>query len=496
MKKLFLSLILVLGSFLILNAQERPKLVVGIVIDQMRYDYLYRFYEDYGDDGFKRLLNEGFSYENTMINYIQTYTAVGHASIYTGSVPSIHGIAGNDFIRQKTGEWVNNVRDTNYRAVGTDVFYPQVGKVRMRGDEGKCSPKNLLTTTITDELKLATDFKSKVISIAIKDRGAILPAGRTADAAYWFSDNAGKWLTSTFYMEELPDWLKEHNKKEFPKKVSETPQGNTITFEMAYLAIENEQLGKNNITDFLAVSFSTPDIMGHIYGVDSDEIKNSYIKLDKELGEFLKYLDKEIGKDEYLLFLTSDHGCAHNANFLKNHKINAGIFNDREVLKNLNNYLEKKFKQKNIVLSLNNYQVNFNYPNITKIPHEKLITACIEFLENLPSVLYVVEQKKAAQAAIPQVIKECIINGYNREYSGEIQIILKPAYYHADNDLVNTHGTLFPYDTHIPFILYGKGIKQGSSKAQVYITDIAATLAALLKIQMPNGCIGRPTTDF
>jgi predicted AlkP superfamily pyrophosphatase or phosphodiesterase len=232
--------------------------------------------------------------------------------------------------------------------------------------------------------------------------------------------------------------------------------------------------------------------MGHKFGVNSERIKDCYISLDEILGYFLKFLDKEIGKNEYLLFLTSDHGCAHNANFLQKHRINAGIFNDKEVLKNLNSYLEKKFKQKNIVLSLNNYQVNFNYPNITKIPHEKLITECIAFLENLPSVLYVVEQKKAAQAAIPQTIKESIINGYNREYSGEIQIILKPAYYHAKSELENTHGTLFPYDTHIPFILYGKGIKQGSSKKQIFITDIAAILANLLKLQMPNGCIGKP----
>ena len=484
MKKLFLSLVLVLGSwFFALNAQDRPKLVVGIVIDQMRWDYLYRFYEDYGNDGFKRLLNGGFSCENTMLNYIPTYTAVGHASIYTGSVPSIHGIAGNDFIRQKTGEWVNNVRDTNYFSVGIDS----------KEKAGRCSPKNLLTTTITDELKLATNFKSKVIGIALKDRAAILPVGHTADAAYWFDNVFSGWLTSTFYMELYPDWLKKHNGSTiFPKKVDNTPFGNTITFEMARLAIENEQLGKDNVTDFLAISFSTPDIMGHKYGVNSEEIKDCYIELDRDLGPFLEYLDKEIGKNEYLLFLTADHGCAHNANFLKNNKINSGIFNDNEVLKNLNNHLEKKFKQKNIVQSLNSYQVNFNYPNIQKIPHEKLIAECIEFLENLPSVLYAVEQKKAAQAAIPQAIKERIINGYHREYSGEIQIIVKPAYYHADNDLVNTHGTWYPYDSHIPLIFYGWGIEKGASNRRVYITDIAPTLAALLKISMPNGCIGKP----
>jgi len=487
MQKLFISIILIFGSFLALNAQNRPKIVVGIVIDQMRYDYLYRYYESYGDDGFKRLLNGGFSYENTMINYLPTYTAVGHASIYTGTVPSIHGIAGNGFIRQKTGEWVNNVEDITRYAVGIDST----------ANAGKCSPKNLLTTTITDELKLATDFNSIVMGIAIKDRAAILPAGHTANAAYWFCSKSGKWLTSSFYMKKLPNWLKEHNEKTvFPKKVDNTPQGNTITFEMAYLALENEAFGKDSIPDFLTLSFSSPDIIGHNHGVHSEEIKDCYISLDKELGEFLKYLDKKFGKEEYLLFLTADHGCAHNAAFLDSNKINSGIFYEFEILKNLNDYLKKKFKKDDIVLSLNNYQVNFNYPNIQKIPHEKLIDACIEFLEDLPSVHYAVEQKKIAQAPIPQVIKECIINGYNREYSGEIQIILKPAYYALGGGyVVSTHGSWNPYDSHIPFILYGEGIKSGKSTQQVYITDIAATLAELLKIQKPNGCIGRPVYE-
>ena len=486
MKKLFIfSLVLVLCLSCQNSAKqniERPKLVVGIVIDQMRWDYLYRYYDRYGDEGFKRLLNGGFSCENTMLNYIPTYTAVGHASIYSGSVPSINGIAGNDFIHQKTGKWVNCVKDTTCFAVGID------GNAKA----GKCSPRNLLATTITDELKLATDFRSKVIGIALKDRASILPAGHAADAAYWFNDSAKQWLTSTFYTKELPEWLKNHNKQNFPENVFGTPYGNTMTFEMARLAIENEGLGKNSVTDFLALSCSSPDYIGHQFGINSQEIETCYTSLDKELADFFKFLDKKIGKNNYLLFLTADHACAHNAQFLIDHNINSDIFNDAKILKNLNDYLKKIFGKDNIVMSLNNYQVNFDYKNIDKIPREKLIANCIEFLEKEPSVQYVVEQQKVAQASVPQAVKERIINGYHREYSGEIQIIVKPAYYHADNYFGSTHGTWNPYDSHIPLIFYGWGIKKGSTCREVYITDIAPTLAALLKIQMPNGCIGKP----
>ena len=543
MKKLFLSLILAF-VFLSVNAQnqlDRPKLVVGIVVDQMRWDYLYRFYERYGDDGFRRLLNEGFSCENTMLNYIPTYTAVGHASIYTGTVPSIHGIAGNDFIRQRTGEWVHCIGDQTVNAVGIPAV-----------EYGKRSPKNLLTTTITDELKLATNFRSKVIGIALKDRASILSAGHCADAAYWFDGKSGRWFTSTFYMEKLPDWLQKYNDKNFPKKyldkdwntlypletytqshsevnnyeeyfnteqknlnrfpietskmlksgkfgfdlIGETPYGNTMTFDIAQLAVENEQLGADNITDFLAISLSTPDMLGHKFGVNSAKIEDCYLRLDKDLGDFLKFLDEKIGKNNYLLFLTADHACAHNAQFLKDNKMNAGIFNDNLILKNLNEKLQEVFGKEKIVKTLNNYQVNFDYEKIKDIPHEKLIENCTKILEEEESIQYVVEQKKAAYSTVPQVIKECIINGYNHEYSGEIQIIVKSGYYSSNDLRGSTHGTWNPHDAHVPLMFFGKGIMHGTSRREVYITDIAPTLAALLKIQMPNGCIGTPISTI
>lgn len=518
------------------NQVARPKLVVGIVVDQMRWDYLYRFSNRYGNDGFKRLLNEGFSCENTMLNYVPSFTAIGHSTIYTGSVPSIHGIAGNDFIVQATGKSVYCTEDTAVYSVGYgDKKYKK----------GQMSPFNLKATTITDELKLATNFKSKVIGISIKDRGAILPAGHAADAAYWFDGTSGYFITSSWYMKQLPKWLMDFNNKKLPEQylkkdwstlypigtytqsvsdnnnyeelyensdngqfpiktsklmkkngyglIAATPYGNSLTLDMAKEAIANEQMGQHENTDFLAVSISSPDYIGHQFTINSMKIEDNYLRLDKDLADFFAYLDAKIGKGNYVLFLTADHGASHNAQFLLDNKIPAGNWNEGAVRKELNQYLQEIFGVSDLVLSLSNYQVNFNYKNISKdIDKQKLIEGCIDFFKKQSNVAYVVETAKVAEAAIPAAVKEKIINGYNRELCGEIQIILKPAWYSDSNLKGGTHGAWNPYDAHIPLVWMGWGIKHGESNQEVFMTDIAPTVAALLHIQMPDGCIGKP----
>lgn len=538
--------LLLIGSCLLTSVQmiaqkavDRPKLVVGIVVDQMRWDYLYRFYDRYGNEGFKRMLNDGFTCENTMLNYIPSYTAIGHSTIYTGSVPSIHGIAGNDFTVQATGKSLYCTQDDNVQSVGTKD---------PNRKEGKMSPFNLKATTITDELKLATNFRSKVIGISLKDRGSILPAGHAANAAYWFDGESGNWITSSWYMDKLPNWVVEINKKKlaekylsqdwntlypietyvqstkdnniyeetfkgidkvsFPIKTSylikengvglirTTPYGNTFTLDMAKAAIENENMGKNDVPDFLAVSLSSPDYIGHAFGANSVKVEDNYLRLDKDLGDFFNYLDQNIGKGNYLVFLTADHGGAHNGQFLIDNKIPAGNWPEKEVRSQLNSYLESKFRINELVLNLYNYQVNFNYPQVAKVDKEKLIEASINFLEKQDNIAYAVETANASMASIPAILKDKIVNGYNRELCGEIQIILKPGWY-SDNDLRGaTHGTWNPYDTHIPLVWMGWGIKHGSSNTEVYMTDIAPSVAALLHIQMPNGCIGKPIVDM
>jgi predicted AlkP superfamily pyrophosphatase or phosphodiesterase len=515
----------------------RPKLVVGIVVDQMRWDYLYRYYSRYGNGGFKRLLNEGFSCENTNIDYIPTVTAAGHTAIYTGSVPAIHGIAGNDFIIQATGKSMYCTDDSTVRAVGAVT------------DAGKMSPRNLLTTTVTDELRLATNFRSKVIGIALKDRGGILPAGHTANAAYWFDDKSGNWITSTYYMKELPQWVKDFNDQKIPETylktdwttiypidtylqstadnskyegafkgmdaptmpvktsgmykslglglVRTTPYGNTMTLDLAVAAINGEQLGKSDATDFLALSLSSTDYVGHQFGINAVEIEDTYLRLDRDIASFLTFLDAKMGKGNYTVFLTADHGAAHTPAFLQDHNIPAGVWDDGAALKGLNSFLLDKYKVDGLVIGLTNYQVNLNYTILKylRLDEENVKNDCIQYLLKQPDVAYAINIKKVGDANIPEELRTRIINGYNVDHSGVIQIILKPGYFAGKTTTGTTHGTWNPYDAHIPFVLMGWGIQHGTLTRETHMTDIAPTIAALLHIQAPNGSIGKVVSE-
>jgi predicted AlkP superfamily pyrophosphatase or phosphodiesterase len=514
----------------------RPKLVVGIVVDQMRWDYLYRYANRYGAGGFNRMLKEGFTCENTQIPYVPTVTAAGHTGIYTGSVPSIHGIAGNDFIIQATGKNMYCTEDSTVQGVG------------VKGKVGQMSPRNLLASTITDELKLATNFRSKVIGIALKDRGGILPAGHAANAAYWYDDSAGSWITSTYYMQQLPNWVNNFNNLKlaekyikqdwntlypintyiestaddspyegklrgeesptFPHLTSKmlngnfnairiTPYGNTLTLDFAKAAIKSEQLGQGKETDFLAVSLSSTDYVGHQYGVNAVETEDTYLRLDKELESFFNTLDLTLGKGQYTVFLSADHGAAHNPQFLKDHQIPADQWNGSAVIKGLNERLAQQFKQDRLVLSFSNYQVNFNNILIeqSNLNLEDLKEAAISYLNKQDGIAYAIDMEKASIASIPDAIKSKVINGYNRQRSGAIQILLNPGLFQGYSKTGTTHGTWNPYDTHIPLVFMGWGIKHGSTNRLTTMSDIAPTLAALLHIQEPNGNIGLPIEE-
>lgn len=522
------------------TALPRPKLVVGIMVDQMRWDYLYRYYERYGNGGFKRMLNEGFSCENTYINYIPSVTGIGHATVYTGSVPAIHGIAGNDFIIQATGKTMYCTEDSTVETVGSAT-----------ASAGKMSPRNLLTTTMTDELRLATNFRSKVIAIASKDRGSILPGGHTANAAYWYDGNSGNWITSTYYMKELPTWLSRFNEQKLPEKylkqdwntlypidtyvqstkddapyegkfagttsptfpvktsemlkqglglITGTPYGSSLTLDLAKATVENEGLGSDAITDFLAISVSSPDYIGHQFGPNSIEVEDTYLRLDRDLASFFTYLDNKVGKGNYSVFLTADHSAQHNAGFLQDNRVAAGVFQTSAIMSNLNKQLEDEFKEKNIVRSFSNYQVSLNYQVISdnKLNVDAIKKNAIEFLKKQEGIAFAVDINNAQNATIPQLYKGNIINGYNPERSGVIQIILKPAWYSGSSPRATgaTHGTLNPADTHIPLVFMGWGIKQGKSNNTYHMTDIAPTITGLLHIQEPNGNIGKVISEI
>lgn len=511
----------------------RPKLIVGIVVDQMRWDFLYRYYDRYSKGGFKRLMNDGFNCENTFIPYTPTVTAAGHTCIYTGSVPAIHGVVGNGWYDYTEKRDVYCSEDKSVQTVGAN------------NDNGKMSPKNMLTTTICDELKLATNFRSKVIGVAIKDRGAILPAGHSADAAYWYDSKTGSFISSTYYFNELPKWTQDFNasnktnsyyeknwntlypintylqsdvdtnnyestvlgdnQKGFPYdlkrfidkkdfgKIRSTPYGNSLTFDFAKAALINEQLGKDSITDFLAVSFSSTDYIGHAFGPNSVEIEDTYLRLDKDLEAFLIFLDNQVGKNNYTLFLSADHGVAHVPGFLAKHKIPNGGVVGSESEKKLNAYLKEKFSVDSLCLGSGNYQfyLNHNLIEEKKLDYDDILKHTISFLQKINGVDRALEYADLQEAMLPKALKEQFINGYYPSRCGDVLVILKPGYIDDEYDNKGTtHGIWNPYDAHIPLLFFGNGIAKGKEYNKTYMSDIAPTLASLLHIQMPSGCIG------
>jgi len=515
---------------------SRPKLVVGLVVDQMRWDYLYRYYNRYSNGGFKRLVNQGFSAENTFIPYTPTYTACGHSSIYTGSVPAINGIIGNDWYDPQLKRNVYCAEDTTVKTVGSDTR------------AGLMSPKNMLVTTITDELRLATNFKSKVIGISLKDRGSILPAGHSANAAYWYDGQTGDWITSTHYMTQLPAWVAGYNKLKMANKYYENnwntlypiasytqstpdnepyegkakgeqtptfphptklyidknydmikslPYGNTMTLELAKLAVQAENLGQNGTTDFLAVSCSSTDYVGHQYGANSIEAEDTYLRLDKDLEAFFNFLDAKLGKGNYLFFLSADHGVAHVPGFMKENKMPGGLFSDSQVIKSLNTTIEEEFKVKKAIITSTNSQFYFDHSAIkaAKADFEAIKTLAIETLRKQDAVADAVDLSKLSSATLPEAIKKAVTYGYNAKRSGDIYYILKSGYF-GGGSTGTTHGAWYPYDSHIPCVFMGWNVKPGKTNKTHYMTDIAATLAAMLDIQMPSGCVGEPITEL
>ncbi len=511
----------------------RPKLVVGLMVDQMRWDFMYRYAERYRAGGFKRMLQEGFTCENAMIPYAQTVTAAGHSCVYTGSVPAINGIVGNDWFDRSKGDYVYCVEDKSVSIIGGSPASEPM------------SPKNLFTTTISDELRLATNFRSKVVGVAIKDRGAILPAGHSGQA-YWYDPKSGNFVSSTYYHAELPTWVNAFNARKipdslyakdwntlypietyvqsdrdnvayegryaheqspvFPHKlsglvganygtISSTPHGNTMTLAFGKSAIEAEALGKDDITDLLAISLSSPDYAGHQFGPNSIEVEDMYLRLDAELETFFNYLDKEIGKGEWLFFLTADHGVAHVPGFLKKNKIPAGTMSNS--LEGLNKSIESTFKVANAIMAESNYQLFFNYAAISaaKKNLDDIIQYTITELEKDSAILMALHIKNLANENLPAEVKNRFINGMNKKLAGDIALVLKPGYFFGART-GTTHGAWYPYDAHIPMVFMGWGVKHGQTNRPTYMTDIAPTISALLKIQMPNGTIGNPIVEI
>ncbi|QDH78209.1 alkaline phosphatase family protein [Echinicola soli] len=538
MKKAFLTglaVLITLAGFA--QDSKKPKLVVGIVVDQMRYEYLHKFNDRFTDGGFKRLMNDGFVMKNAHYNYIPTYTGPGHSSVYTGTTPATHGIISNNWYVRDLGKMIYCAEDSTVTNVGGS------------GDSGEISPRNLLTTTITDELRLSTNQRSKVVGVAIKDRGAALPAGHLGDA-YWFDKETGDFMTSTYYKDEVPDWLRKFNKKklaekylsntwkplyktktyiqsvadnndfevpftgmetpEFPydlKKlmdknggiglIASTPFGNDLTLDMAYAALEGEELGKGDETDFLAVSFSSTDYVGHRFGPSSMELEDTYLRLDQSLEEFFEYLDKEYGQGEYMVFLTADHAVADVVNYMKSIEVPTGSFNSRFALTQLKGFTREHYGEGDWILNTSNEQIFLNRKLVAEkgLDLEKVQREIADFMLRFDGIKEAYTASDMKRFEYTEGRKHLLQMGFNHKASGDVLLILEPAWL-TNSSRGTTHGTGYIYDTHVPVLFYGWQIKPGFSTRYCTITDIAPTVSMLLDIRIPNGATGQPIQEI
>lgn len=478
-----------LATFVAQAQVQRPRLVVGIVVDQMRWDYLDFYSNEFAQGGFSRLLSEGFSFDNTQIDYMPTVTACGHSCIYSGSVPSLTGIAGNYFYID--GKRVYCTADSTEHTVGSST------------KQGQHSPRNLRVSTLCDALKRAQRYQSRTVSISLKDRGAILPGGHTADAAYWYDSQAGHFVSSTYYTEQLPEWVERFNQRyqvaaQEASEVRYTPQGNELVAQLAIAALRNEKLGQLSTSDFLAVSFSSTDYVGHRYGTMAEQTAEVYRLLDRKLAQLLDALDQEVGRGNYLVFLTADHAAADNHLERLSRRLPAGIFKTAEVRKALNEYLKQRFSvASSLVTELLDYRLYLDHAVIVRegLDVAQVKAAAIEWLQTDDRVLYAGDFAQIGQAPLPQSLRERIIRGYNSKRSGDIQFLLQPGFYLYDDESYERgtdHGSPYAYDSHIPFLLYGWNIPYGKTNQLLSITDIVPTICSLLTIQVPDGCIGRP----
>lgn len=519
------------------ESSEAPKLVVGIIVDQMRYDYLTRFWDHYGEGGFKRLAGQGYNCKNHHFNYAPTSTGPGHTSVYTGATPSSHGIIGNNWYDKEANASVYCASDDSYNSVGTT------------SDAGKMSPHRMLTTTITDQLRLHTQMRAKTIAIALKDRGAVLPGGHTANAAYWFEgDDIGKWITSSYYMDALPQWVTDFNtsgkaqgyKKAwttlkdislyvesgtdnnayeglfetetapiFPHStpnllsktkdfeiIKYTPWGNSLTTDFALEALEKESLGIDAITDFLAVSYSSTDYVGHKFGVNSKEVQDTYLRLDLDIARLLNALDAKVGIGKYTVFLTADHGAIHVPAFLKDQKIPADYLDWKDTRTRFNEFLTYTYGTTDLVKNISNNQVFLDRKVITNLDmdlddvQEEIAFELLSY--NHMDRAYTGYQmwQNEYTRGIPYILQ----NGWHQKRSGDILLVPKPAHISYPR-MGSTHGSPMIYDTHVPLLFYGNGIKKGSTVNRTEIPDIAPTIASMLGAAFPNGTTGKPIVE-
>lgn len=528
---LFMLLALRVGVFA--QAPEKPKLVVGIMIENMRYDYLARYADKYQSGGFRRLTTEGAMFTNASYNYLISVPGVGHTSLATGTTPALHGVTDLNIPGKNTGALTEFIADPAFHAVGST------------SDVGNKSLRALKVTTIGDELKLSSMFLSRVYSVAMTDYAAILTGGHAINAAYWFDDRAGNMITSSYYAETLPVWANEFNDKRyadlylertwatilpltdyqesviddspyekgffgghtFPYDLKalnkltreysvfkETPFANTYLKDFAIALISNELLGKKGHPDLLMLSFSTPRYTAERFGAGSVENQDIYLRLDRDLAHFFTFLDTYLGKDNYLVFLTSDHGNSYEPGMLEQMRIPTGAFNYKALISLTRAYLAAKYGQGDWILSYRNMQVFLNRKLIEdkKLDLREVQKEAAGLIRQMSGVANVYTASEL-QSQIPSDQVTAFAKNFLHPYhSGDVLVQLLPGWREdRDDGLMPVH-SVYSYDNHIPLIFFGWKTKTGHYGEPVFLPDIAPTLAAILGIARPSACTGKP----
>lgn len=517
---------LLFGPMLVAQYAPQPKLVVGIVVDQMRADYIYRYWDKYGDDGFKRLVKDGFFCRNAHFNYAPTYTGPGHSSIYTGTTPMSHGIIANNWYDREADDKVYCASDEKTQSLGTN------------SNAGKMSPHRMLAPSLGDAIRISSNFKGKSIGISIKDRSAIFPAGHAANAAYWMDRKTGDMISSSYYMKQLPKWVKQFNGQKHPEKLASkpwspllainrytestpdntpyeevldadqgpqfpydlaapmksgnygpfvtSPYGNTLVSKFAEMTIINEDLGSDNVTDLLAISYSSTDLVGHAFGPQSIETEDTYLRLDQEIARLLKTLDERVGANEYVLFLTADHGAAQVPQYLLDNKIPAGYIQGDDLEQQLKSHLASLFGD-SLVSSYSNQQVFLDREvmRAKAVDQDKVCLATKQFILNYPGIANAFSTTDLQHQAAYNHQAHLAVMGWNAQRSGDVVIQYLPGWMEWEGP-GTTHGTAYNYDTHVPILFYGVGVPQGATTKKVNITQIVPTIAMICNLALPD----------
>jgi predicted AlkP superfamily pyrophosphatase or phosphodiesterase len=494
------------------------RLILLVAVDQFRYDYLTRFRSEY-TDGIKRLLTNGAVFTNANLEHYPTVTAIGHATMLTGATPSVSGIIGNDWFDRETNASVTSVSDDTVKPLGSATG-------------SAASPRRLLVSTVGDQLKLASPWAKgspeapRVFGISLKDRSAILPVGRGANAAFWWDTKTGSFVTSTYYSADLAAWVQSFNERKLPdadaganwtvlsapsrslrqlpaerggplyEAIYGSPYGNELLVEFAGELLSRERLGVRNATDLLAVSFSSNDSVGHTYGPDSPQVRDIALRTDRAIGRLLNLVDKTVGLDHTLIAFTADHGVAPLPEFLRDNNLPGGRMTTKELFDPIEQALVSRFGDGKWLLATAGSAPYLNYELIAKQqldPSEVRHVAAVAAAK-VPHVarVYTRDQLERGEVANDRIGSR-VLRGFNAQRSGDLEIILEPFWMRQAQG--TTHGTPYNYDAHIPLILLGRRVTAGEYSDQVALNDLAPTLATLAGVEIPAGSVGRVLTE-